>query len=84
MESSEFNILQRIDSKLGALLVLGLLEHLPENAPARKRTMDQALRDAGLDVGDIAALLGKSHQAVYKQLNESKSSTTKSRKAAKK
>ncbi len=65
-------ILKRIDAKLGALLALALLNHLPENAPARKRSIDQGLKAAGLEVGEIAALLGKSRQAVYQLLDEPK------------
>lgn len=72
MGSSEFEVLQRIDAKLGALLALALLDHLPDNAPARKRSIDQGLKAAGLDVGEIAALLGKSRQAVYQLLDEPK------------
>jgi hypothetical protein len=75
--SSELEILQQIDAKLGALLALALLDHLPENAPARKRSIDQGLKAAGLEVGEIAALLGKSRQAVYKLLDEPKAKAKK-------
>jgi hypothetical protein len=75
--SSELEILQRIDAKLGALLALALLDHLPENAPVRKRSIDQGLKAAGLEVGEIAALLGKSRQAVYQLLDEPKAKARK-------
>jgi hypothetical protein len=75
--SSELEIFQRIEAKLGALLALALLDHLPENAPARKRSIDQGLKAAGLEVGEIAALLGKSRQAVYKLLDEPKAKARK-------
>ncbi len=68
MISEDLEVLKSIDAKLGALLVLALFDHLPEGAPARKRTIDATLVAVGLSVNEVADLLGKTTQAVYKQL----------------
>lgn len=64
------DFLRSIDATLGALLALALRDRLHEKAPTHKRSMDKLLRDVGVDVSQIAALLGKTPRAVYLALEE--------------
>lgn len=68
MASEDLELLKAVDAKLGALVILASLDRLPEGAPARNRTIEATLVAAGLSVPEVARLLGKSRQAVYKQL----------------
>ena len=74
---NEATVLTAIDVKLSALLALMIADRLPENARARSRPLDQVLRAAGMDVGEIAALMGKSRQAVYQSLDTATAAKTK-------
>jgi hypothetical protein len=83
MAVEQVDVLHKIDAKLGALLVIAvddLLRRTPELANPRPRSIDQMLSDVGLSQGEIAALLGKSPQAVSQQLSSKKPA----KKAAKK
>ncbi len=64
------DILQRIDAKLGALLVLILDSYLRETgiAQPKPRSVDRLLADAGLNTATIAKMLGKTERAVQLQL----------------
>jgi hypothetical protein len=77
VSDEHLEVLRSLDAKLGALLALAIRDRLPERAPAHKRSMDQLLRAAGLDVPEIAALLGKSKQAVYLALGPAESPNAK-------
>jgi hypothetical protein len=68
--ASTTELLERIDSKLAALLALVLDAHLRESgiAKAKERSIDRLLTDAGLSAQTIAALLGKTDRAVTKML----------------
>jgi hypothetical protein len=72
-------LLGSIDAKLGALLALAVRDRLPDKAPTHKRSMDKLLRDVGVDVAQIAALLGKTPRAVYLALDESTGSAAASK-----
>ncbi|MFL5833458.1 MAG: hypothetical protein ACJ76B_05720 [Solirubrobacterales bacterium] len=63
-------LLDSIDTKLGALLVLVLDAHLRETgiAKPKPRGIDRLLADAGLSPKQIANLLGKTDRAVRMQL----------------
>ncbi len=59
--------LQRIESKLAALLAIAVHEQLrndPELAKPRPRAIDVLLSDSGLSSAEIAAVLGKTRRAV--------------------
>jgi hypothetical protein len=73
----ESKVLTAIDQKLSALLALAIAERLPETARARSRPLDVVLRDAGLEVAQIATLMGKSQQAVYQVLDTAAGSAAK-------
>lgn len=75
--AEHLEVLRWLDAKLGALLALATRDRLPERAPAHKRSTDQRLRAAGLDVAEIAAILGKSKQAVYLALGPAESPAAK-------
>jgi hypothetical protein len=64
------DVLERIDAKLGALLVLTLDSYLRETGVARPkpRSVDKMLADAGLSTQIIAKMLGKTDRAVQIQL----------------
>lgn len=64
------DLLQRIDSKLTALLALYLDSYLHETGVAQRknRSVDRLLSDAGLSAATIAGLLGKTERAVHLQL----------------
>jgi hypothetical protein len=68
---TEIDLLKAIDRKLAALLAITLdsmLRNHPEIAKPRPRTLDRMLADVGVGAKEIAALLGKTEQAVYLQL----------------
>lgn len=69
MSGPQDDLLASIDMKLGALLSLAIADRLPETARASNRPLDEVLRDAGLPVAEIAALMGKSPQAVRQVLD---------------
>lgn len=60
-------LLRSIDTKLAALLAITLDQYLRETDLARPRhaSVDSMLRSVGMGARDIAALLGKTEQAVY-------------------
>jgi hypothetical protein len=60
-------VLQRIDSKLTALLALILDSYLRDTgiAKPKERSIDRILVDAGLSAREAAALLGKTERAVH-------------------
>lgn len=63
--------LLRIERRLTALLSIEIDKHLrasPELAKPRPRSIDRLLSDAGLKGTEIAAILGKSPQAVSQAL----------------
>jgi hypothetical protein len=64
------DVLERIDAKLGALLVLTLDSYLRETGVAqpKPRSVDKMLADSGLNTGTIAKMLGKTDRAVQLQL----------------
>lgn len=64
--ATDNEILERIDSKLNALLALMLDQHLRETGAGRpkERSVDRMLTDAGLSAVNIAQLLGKTDRAV--------------------
>jgi hypothetical protein len=64
------DLLERIDSKLAALLALVLDAHLRESGIAKPkgRALDRLLTDAGQSPQTIGALLGKTDRAVTKML----------------
>lgn len=65
------SVFDRIDMHLKALLAIAiedLLRRNPGLAEPRPRSIDKVLHDAGLPQGEIAALLGKTPQAVSQQL----------------
>jgi hypothetical protein len=71
MDAESLEILRSIDARLSAMLAItveDLLRRTPELATPRPRSIDRLLTDAGLDQGEVAALLGKSPQAVSQQL----------------
>lgn len=63
-------MLESIDGKLGAILVLLLDSYIrdTEIAKPKLRSVDKMLADAGLTTPQIAALLGKTERAVQMQL----------------
>lgn len=70
MPSSEHELLESINSKLGGILVLVLDLYLrdTEIAKPKPRSVDRMLADVGLPTTEIAALLGKTDRAVRMQL----------------
>jgi hypothetical protein len=64
------DVLERIDAKLGAILVLILDSYLRETgiAQPKPRSADRLLADAGLNTATIAKMLGKTERAVQLQL----------------
>ncbi|MGH3009999.1 MAG: hypothetical protein ACRDLM_11425 [Gaiellaceae bacterium] len=64
------DVLERIDAKIGALLVLTLDSYRRETGVARPkpRSVDKMLADAGLNTATIAKMLGKTDRAVQIQL----------------
>jgi hypothetical protein len=77
-------LLERIDTKLGALLALVLDAHLRDSgiAKPKERSIDRLLTDAGLSAQTIAAMLGKTDRAVLLALQrerEAKSAGKKSK-----
>ncbi len=64
------DVLERIDSKLTALLALVLDSYLQgtDSARRRDRSIDRLLIDAGLSPQTVARLLGKTDRAVYLML----------------
>jgi DNA-binding NarL/FixJ family response regulator len=73
---SQTELLESIDSKLSAILVLftdccgGEARTSKAKPKAKTRNIDQLLSAAGLSNAEIARLLGKSPQAVSQQLNK--------------
>ena len=68
---TDTDLLRAIDRKIAALLAITLDDFLrrhPETAKPRPRTLDRMLADVGVGAKEIAALLGKTEQAVYLQL----------------
>jgi hypothetical protein len=61
-------LLGRIDKKLGVLLALAIADRLPETSRASRRSLDSVLHAAGLTQSEIAALMGKTPQAVSQVL----------------
>lgn len=70
MASSEREILESIDTRLGGILVLLLDLYLRDTglAKPKPRSVDRMLADVGLTSVEIAALLGKSERAVQLQV----------------
>jgi len=62
--------LERIDTKVTALLAIVLDAYLRETGVARprERSVDKLLADAGLSASAIAGLLGKTERAVHLSL----------------
>jgi hypothetical protein len=83
--ANDDQVLERIDSKLTALLALVLDSYLRNTGVARprERSIDLMLSDAGLSASTIAGLLGKTDRAVHKQLQNERDAAAK-RKAARK
>ncbi|MEO6701022.1 MAG: hypothetical protein ABI140_14795 [Jatrophihabitantaceae bacterium] len=73
-DEAVLDALKRIDTKLGALLVIAVDAHLRNTdlAKPRPRSIDRMLVDVGLSQGEVARLLGKSTQAVGQVLNRDK------------
>jgi hypothetical protein len=61
------DVLQRIDSKLTALLALILDDYLRNTgiAKPKPRSIDRILIDAGLSAREVAGLLGKTERGVH-------------------
>jgi hypothetical protein len=66
------DVLESIDSKLSAVLVLVLDGYLRQTGIARpkERSVDKMLADVGLSASEIARLLGKTDRAVRLQLEK--------------
>ena len=80
MAVEQTDLLQKIDTKLAALLAIAvedLLRQTPDLADPRPRSIDRMLADVGLTGVEIAALLGKTPQAVSNQLSAAKKSAAK-------
>jgi hypothetical protein len=75
------DVLERIDAKLGALLVLTLDSYLRETglAQPKPRSVDKMLADAGLNTATIAKMLGKTDRAVQLQLQSAAGKGSKSK-----
>ena len=80
MAAEQTETLQKIDTKLSALLAIlieDLLRRTPDMADPRPRSIDKLLADVGLTGVEIAALLGKTPQAVSNQLAAAKKAVAK-------
>lgn len=79
MATQEIELLTRIETKLLALLVITVDEYLRETDVARPkpRSIDRMLADVGVSQKEIAALLGKTPQAVSLALGKDKLKTAK-------
>ncbi len=62
--------MSRSEKLLSALLAISVDQYLRETGIARPkvRSIDRILTDIGLSAVEIAAILGKTERAVYKQL----------------
>lgn len=70
-DAEALEALQSIDAKVSALLAIQIhrtLMEAPDLASPRPRSIDRILYDSGLTQPQIAALLGKSVQAVSQML----------------
>lgn len=70
-DDREIELLKSIDAKLCALLALAADGHIRETgAKAKPRNTDKLLKAGGLNNTEIAAILGKTRQAVEEQLKK--------------
>ena len=83
--TQEIELLTRIETKLSALLVIAVDEYLRETDVARPkpRSIDRMLADVGISQKEIAALLGKTPQAVSLALGKDKPKAAKRSKVEK-
>ena len=65
----DLKTLKAIDSKLSALLVLTVLSLSEE---ARKAKVEILLKKVGMEVADIAKILGKNEDAIRKSIQRAK------------
>jgi hypothetical protein len=73
-------LLEGIDSKVSALLVLALETHLRAvGLKTKDRTVDRMLSDAGLSTSTIARLLGKTPRAVQAALQKHRARKTRAK-----
>ncbi len=63
MNEKEIEILKRIDSKLGALIALGMIE----DKPSTNREKIKLLSDLGLNYNDIASILNANPGYISKE-----------------
>lgn len=73
---TDSELLNSIDSKLSALLAIAIVDRLPDTARAKGRPLDRVLADAGLSPPEIAALMGKTRQAVQQVLADKSTKST--------
>lgn len=81
--TSDTDLLQSIDAKLGGILAVLVDLYLRETDIARPkaRTIDQLLTEAGLTAAQTAALLGKTKRAVNLQLQAERNGPSSERKS---